>query len=288
MPLRRRARRTGALLVALAALGAAASCGGSDHRDGAEYAALGDSVSAGAGIAPVVDDGCLRSGRNFASLVAERTHYSSFEDVTCSGATTSNLLRPQLTSGATNDPQLDAVGPRTRLVTLSIGLNDDQLTYALLGACLAPSGQASSSCGQVLGASPQVVESTLTAAAGRVRDSLRLIRRSAPKARIVLVGYPRYLPDAGSCPDRYPILPAMEAPLRSAWQEVDQLWKAAAASAGADYVDTYALSEGHDLCSADPWVNGTTDLPGKAAALHPFAAFHEAVADRIVQLLQKR
>jgi hypothetical protein len=63
--------------------------------------------------------------------------------------------------------------------------------------------------------------------------------------------------------------------------------KPATAAAGADYVDTYSLSKGHDVCSDDPWVNGHEEVPGEAAALHPFAAYHRAVADAIVTLLKK-
>jgi hypothetical protein len=284
---RHRARPFARGLLAVVALATLTGCGGSDSPDGAEYAALGDSVSAGAGIAPTVDDGCLRSGNDYPSLVDQRLGYSSFEDATCSGATTTNLQRPQLTSGAANKPQLDAVGPRTKLVTLTIGLNDDQLAYGLLAACVSASGQPTAPCTQLLGTAPGQLDAQLAKAAGRVRDSLGLIRKKAPHARIVLVGYPRYLPDAGSCPDRYPVVPAMATALRSAWESVDRLWKAAAASAGADYVDTYELSAGHDVCSDDPWVNGVTDQPGKAVALHPFEAFHEAVANQVVGLVEK-
>jgi len=56
-----------------------------------------------------------------------------------------------------------------------------------------------------------------------------------------------------------------------------------------DYIPSIARNhlEGHDVCSGDPWVNGSRDQPGKAVALHPFEEFHEAVAKRIVALLEK-
>jgi lysophospholipase L1-like esterase len=277
-------RAAAAAALGLLVLAIVSGCGGGSPSGptGAAYAALGDSESAGAGIAPTADGGCLRSKRNYPSLVQQKLHFSSFEDTTCSGATTENLLRPQLTSNATNDPQLDAVGSRTRLVTVTIGLNDDKIAYALLAACAQPSAL----CTTVLSATPAQVEKQLTEAADRVRDSLRLIRKAAPQARVVLVGYPRYLPDSGSCPDRFPMAAAMEPRIRDALKTVNQKWKAAAAGAGADYVDTWAMSKGHDVCSADPWVNGAEDQPGKAVALHPFEAFHEAVARKIVALVK--
>ena len=281
--------RTTSAFVALVALGLLAACGAADppKPHGAEYAALGDSESAGAGIAPTGDGGCLRSERNYPALVDKRMKFSSFEDVTCSGAMTTNVLRPQFTDDATNDPQLDALGSRTRVVTLTMGLNDDKLAFGLLAACVSPSGDPSNVCKTVLAASDQQVDQQLGKAAQRVEHTLELIRKTAPKARVILVGYPRYLPDSGSCPDRYPVVPAMEPRLRAALRLVNEKWKAAAAGAGADYVDTYALSKGHDVCSDDPWVNGYRDQPGKAVALHPFEDFHEAVAKKIVALLKK-
>ncbi|RNM17456.1 SGNH/GDSL hydrolase family protein [Nocardioides pocheonensis] len=275
-------------VLAVVALVAVAGCGSGTAPvpHGAVYAALGDSESAGAGIAPIADSGCLRSKRNYPSLVQRTLHYSSFEDVSCSGAMTTNLLRPQLTQGSTNDPQLDALGSRTKLVTLTIGLNDDKLAYGLLAACV-PAAQPTPLCAPVLQATTAQVDQQLSKAAVRVRDTLRAIRKAAPHARVVLVGYPRYLPDSGSCPDRYSVVAAMEPRLRSALRVVNQKWKAAAAAAGADYVDTYAMSKGHDVCSADPWVNGSQEQPGRAVALHPFEAFHEAVAKKIVTLLKQ-
>jgi lysophospholipase L1-like esterase len=276
---------TGLVALALTAL---AGCGGgaAPAPEGAVYAALGDSDSAGAGIAPIADADCDRSRVNFGALVAKKLGYTSFEDVSCVGAMTTHLLRPQLDEPASNDPQLDVVGSRTELVTLTIGLNDDKLAYGLLAACLSASGEPSTVCRQVIDASPSTTAKQLSAAADRVKEALQLIKHKAPKARVVLVGYPRYFADSGSCPDRVPMVEAMVPKVRSALKTVNEEWKQAAASVGADYIDTWALSEDHDVCSDDPWVNGATEARGEAAALHPFSAFHRAVADAIVALVK--
>ena len=42
----------------------------------------------------------------------------------------------------------------------------------------------------------------------------------------------------------------------------------------------HAVSTGHEVCSSDPWVNGSTTDESAALAFHPFAAGQEAVADR--------
>lgn len=265
-------------------------CGGDDKEGaptGATYVALGDSDSAGAGIAPVVDTDCLRSRVNYPSLVAQRLGHDSFEDMTCAGAATTNLQRPQFTKTASNDPQLDPVGSRTQLVTLTLGLNDKKLAFNLFGACLAPGGEPTPVCEQVLEVPQETLDGALAEAADRVEDALRLIRNRAPEARIILVGYPRFFPDTGDCPDRVPMVEAMVTRLRDALAEVNVLWKQAAERVGVDYLDTHALTEGHDVCSDDPWINGAEDAPGEASALHPFAAFHRAVAVEIVELLEK-
>ena len=37
------------------------------------------------------------------------------------------------------------------------------------------------------------------------------------------------------------------------------------------YVDLYALSRGHEVCSDEPWVNGRETDQARALAFHPFA-----------------
>ena len=59
-----------------------------------------------------------------------------------------------------------------------------------------------------------------------------------------------------------------------------------ARKAKAEYVDVYALTEGHDICSDDPWIAGRDTVPGQALAFHPFAAEQQAVAEEIVRILR--
>jgi lysophospholipase L1-like esterase len=274
--------------VALSAVGALVlgGCGKAETAGStSDYVALGDSYSSGPGIAPVSDPACNRSGANYAALVAKRLDYGSFTDVSCGGATTADLNREQIGTG--NGPQLDAVGRRTRLVTLTIGLNDQKVSSALLFACLSGSDEPSAWCKQVLAVPDGAVDHGITEAAARVEKSLRAIRKRAPKALVILVGYPRVLPDAGDCPDRLPLVTAMEPRLRATLRAVNEAWRGAAARAGARYVDTWTMSQGHDVCSDDPWVNGTTQVPGRAAPLHPFPDFHQAVDDSIVELVKE-
>src|ERR1051326_6738601 len=58
------------------------------------YVALGDSYTAGPLIPSQVDLNCLRSDHNYPTLASTSIHSSSFVDVSCSGATTGDILNP--------------------------------------------------------------------------------------------------------------------------------------------------------------------------------------------------
>ena len=44
----------------------------------------------------------------------------------------------------------------------------------------------------------------------------------------------------------------------------------------------YEASQGHDVCAADPWVNGGVTDRQRALAYHPFASGMRADAARVV------
>ena len=121
----------------------------------------------------------------------------------------------------------------------------------------------------------------------RVTSALIGVQDRAPQARVVLVGYPQLIPAEGSCPA---LLPLAEGDLpfaRTVNRGLADALENAAEAAGVEYVDTFALSRGHDICADEPWVNGQVNDPERALAFHPFAAGQEAVADALVRLLSK-
>ena len=100
----------------------------------------------------------------------------------------------------------------------------------------------------------------------------------------MLVGYPRLVDPDSPCP----LLPAPADRLEDLAQverTLDRSLQAAARSAGAEYLDMHAASTGHEVCSSDPWVNGSTTDESAALAFHPFAAGQEAVAEQVMELL---
>lgn len=71
------------------------------------YAALGDSIAAGAGLAPSeADDQCQRSTQAYGYLVAQQRNLTLLH-VACGGATAGDLFTMQRVSGPNIVPQLD-------------------------------------------------------------------------------------------------------------------------------------------------------------------------------------
>lgn len=244
--------------------------------------ALGDSYAAGPGISPVADQVCYRSAANYAALAADELGVGDFEDVTCGGATTANLVKGQEKDGQVINPaQLSAVTAPTELVTIGMGLNDSGLSVTLLYICLPALNQAEA-CAKYLDTPDSVLHRALDQVVNQVRLSLESIKERAPQAKVILVGYPHMLPERGSCPDRLPLDGKSATRLRWVLEEVNADYRKVAADLGVTYLDMYTASTGHDVCSASPWVNGVRDAGTKGAPLHPTPAFERAVADRIV------
>jgi lysophospholipase L1-like esterase len=239
--------------------------------DTTKYVALGDSFTAGP-LVPTTDvaGGCFRSDHNYPALLAERLDVEEFVDVSCSGADTRDLTGRQGTfTGAVLPPQIHVVDEETTLVSVGIGGNDFGLYRSLVSTCLRlrdrdPEG---APCREALGSD---VRRQTERIADRVVEVLDLIQDRAPDARVVVVGYPRIAPPEGSCPGRLPYatgdVPFGDRALRL----LNEATAYAAERAGSEFVDLYAASRGHDVCSDEPWVNGVGMDQRRAAAFHPF------------------
>lgn len=256
------------------------------------YAALGDSYTA-APFVPTTDlaAGCLRSSGNYPALLAAELGITEVRDVSCSAAETRDVEAPQRVAGGqgTVPPQLRAVTPATDLVTVGLGGNDENLFATLVGCVggfgpAAPGASATPTPGPCLGSDVSVPLAAIGRTGDRVAEVLEAVVDEAPEATVVLVGYPRLLGDAGGC-RQFPIdasdVPAaqrLEKALRDALA-------GAARRAGVTFVDTWALSAGHEICADDPWVNGRRTDETRALAFHPFAEGQQAVADAVASRL---
>jgi hypothetical protein len=51
------------------------------------------------------------------------------------------------------------------------------------------------------------------------------------------------------------------------------------------YVNLFLASRGHDICSAQPWINGQFTDPTRALNFHPFAVEEAAAAQLVLAAL---
>jgi lysophospholipase L1-like esterase len=259
---------------------------------GERYVALGDSFTSGPFV-PTTDlaSGCLRSDHNYPSLLAKRLDVEDFVDVSCAGARTRDLPHRQLTvPGARVPAQLDALDRDTTLVTLGIGGNDFDLYSHLTNTCLQlrSSDPAGAPCRAAMTADRRDLLATTTARIGRhVARALRQVAARAPQARVVLVGYPRIAPTRGECPELLPYATGDVAFGDEVLRRLDTALRAAADRTGAEYLDMYAASRGHDVCSARPYVNGVHTDRQRAAAFHPLPRGMRATAAALEDLLTR-
>ncbi len=284
----RRARAVTAALLA-AALVVLSACGTDNPPKGAgeisTYVALGDSGTSGVGLLPVTNEACNRSSLNYPSLIADRLGFDYFVDASCAGASSADLVAAQRTEKGVNAPQLEQVPVDADLVTIGIGLNDHGLSYYLLYICLETNGVVGPECRNYLQQPDSVIDAIIGAMAGTLQTDLEAIRERAPDARIVLIGYPRLLPENGTCPREVPLTADAIPRFRYSQRKISEAMATAARGARVDFVDMYTESEGHDACSTDRWINGQNIEPGKALAFHPFASYHAAVAAKLETLL---
>ncbi|SFB91126.1 Lysophospholipase L1 [Nocardioides terrae] len=253
------------------------SAGAAAGRFG-RYVALGDSYTAAPGIpGRTSDDGCLRSDRNYPHLLAAALG-ARLTDVSCGGASTADVRRAQLRGVR---PQLDAVTADTDLVTIGLGGNDLNLFGSLIGACVRPDAASvpGTPCADALGSK---VAPTLDRMEQRLVGVVRAVRHRAPSAKVLLVGYPQIIPASGRCAD-VPFAAGDYRFARRVNHGLTQAVRHVAVDSRVTYVDLWAASAGHDVCSADPWING---LSGQGAApFHPFAVEQVAVAQEVATAL---
>lgn len=275
----------GALALTAAVAGPVSAAAPQDHGHGnaTRYVALGDSYTSGPAIPTQVDANCARSDHNYPSLVAAADSVADFTDVSCGGATTVEMWKPQ----GTNGPQLDALNHDTTLVTLQIGGNDIGFG-SIIATCagLTATNPLGSPCKDHFGAGG-VDQLTLNVlkTAPKVSEVLRAIHQRSPRARVVVVGYPDLLPDNG-VPCTSPVVPfaAGDFPyLRDTEKQLNAMLRIEALLHGDEYVDTYGPTVGHDMCQApgNRWIEPLVPA-APAAPAHPNALGEQAMAQAVL------
>ncbi|MEV4665625.1 SGNH/GDSL hydrolase family protein [Micromonospora echinofusca] len=290
LPLLRAASRLAAFAAATAGVLLAFAVPANAAAPTGRYVALGDSYTSAPLVPTQVDLNCLRSNRNYPSLVAASAGSSSFADVSCSGATTEDILVGGSGAlGISLPPQLSAVTSNTSLVTVQIGGNDIGFS-GIISDCAEASLKSplGSPCkNRYTAGGVDQLQARIAATAPKVTAVLQAVRRAAPGARVVVLGYPAILPDSGyGC---WPVVPIayQDVPyLRSVQKSLNTMLAATAAANDANYADVYAPSVGHDTCksSGTRWVEGL--IPQNAAApFHPNARGEQGMANALLAKL---
>ena len=300
-----------AIAVALGVATAAAAAGTAAPFT---YVALGDSYSSGEGIPPFLGGGCHRSSRAYPmwirrpgaakalyatasgggrpGVLAGKNMYGSQSNVrtaggvswaswACSGAKTANVLPrslggvPQQRLGETLDraTQLDSANlAHADLVTLTIGGNDAGFIEVLLACALSNCDTRTFEQGRAA-----IIDATRP----QLEKAYRAIARKAPRARILVLGYPGLFPatkaeQACAGLSRFRGEQAMLRRLGDRLNATIALAVRAVARSGAriEYVPVSARFAGHEVCGRKgPWLNGfvTSDsgLGLDAASFHP-------------------
>jgi lysophospholipase L1-like esterase len=249
--------------------------GAATAADEAQYVAMGSSYAAGPGIVPMVPGSpprCARSTLDYAHVLAHLRGLS-LVDVTCSGATTADVLH----AGQFEQPaQLEAVTAHTQLVTLTIGGNDVFFMANLIGL----------SCDRSSGAKcPMAPDTLVEARFAMLPDSLRqivtAIQMRSPRARVVFVTYFTALPETGTC-DRAALTADAAEHMRGVAARLANITRQVAKESGSGLLDLAVLSRGHDACSKDPWVLGARREQGsQIPPFHPNQEAMQAVGDAL-------
>jgi hypothetical protein len=311
---------TAAPLAPSAGAGARAAKAKPHYR---EYVALGDSWTAD--VVVLNTDGlpdttyapidCAQSHHNYPKIVAAAIGVKTFRDASCGSATTDDFTKPQtgLPAGGTNPPQFDRLTRTTDLVTVGIGGNDAGIASAGL-SCLNLLPVASPVPPDTIPVPPlpiPIVGSTVPLGGCKERytqggrdelsdrinaSEIKLVRAFkaihaiSPNARILAIDYLSLVPDH-AC---YPTVPATDedmAYIHAKFLELNAMVKRAAKRGGAEFVNTFTPTLGHDLCQLPTVRYGETfgpsvNDPAIGIPAHPNAAGARAQAAVVLRYLR--
>ncbi|MBO0840645.1 MAG: SGNH/GDSL hydrolase family protein [Sciscionella sp.] len=276
-----------ATAFAVSSPASAASSATANEAAANEYVALGDSYTSAPLVLPIAPGApldCEQSAVNYPHLVAKALgvspHGVSLHDVSCGGATVSNMTQAQ---SPDQPPQFDALTQDTSIVTLGIGGNDDSTFETAVAGCGALDvGDVidyGAPCQAAFGSS---FAEHIAADAPNIAAALRRIHQLSPNARVFVVGYPDILPQQGNCYPRMPLTTGDVRYLNGVERDLNGMLRQQAASNGATFVDTYDVSIGHDACQPEGtrWVEPMVPSTD-AISVHPNAAGESAMAKRV-------
>lgn len=243
------------------------------------YVAVGDSFSSGEGNAPFAKKAadCHRSAAAWPNVLASQaTRITFLGNLACSGATKDALdkpfkgQRPMIDQVADLDPDL---------VTLTITGNDVGFG-SVIGNCFVADCVSNGRLGKAFNA--------MQAQEKHLPDYLRKLKKAAPHAKIVLIGYPKIFPrtqaEAVNCGW---LEPEERAGLNTLGDDLNEFERRAAASANVRFVSVLDVLAGHELCTRDSWmykiVPKCVKLDSRCG--HPLKSGQNAIANKVRKAL---
>lgn len=266
-------------LVALAVVAAAAPLttpGARAAKTGAYFVALGDSYSSGEGVEPYDPESasCHRSAGAYPSLAAAEApaHGWTYRFVACSGATTDDTNRPDAGGQIS---QVEQLGEGVRLATITIGGND-----ARFGAMLRRCALGSTPCTEENDHEEAWIENEVRP---RLKATYAKLRGASPGARMVVLTYVHIFQTEVHCGREPGMQNAEKAWMRDRTDQLDDMIGEEATAAGLQVLEVRDAFAGHEICTAEPWVNGW----GEPGPFHPNAKGHDVLARRLVDFLAR-
>jgi lysophospholipase L1-like esterase len=260
--------------------------------------ALGDSFSSGQG-AGLYDprttghgNTCYRSAGAWPQLLANSLALIRLPSLACNGAVTAQVLYSDHRGEfERRTSQLTRISGDPDLITITIGGNDvgfaEVLRYCILGSCdrhyNKPSGD--------------VLDGRISKVANVLPGLYRRIRARAPRARILVVGYPRIFPlnvpggEVRNCAAWELISPREVAYLNEKASSLNGAIDRAASQAGVDFVDISDAFKGRELrCKGDSYVNPLQRRwgipPYRPSSFHPNAWGYVRLAEVVARQMR--
>jgi lysophospholipase L1-like esterase len=250
------------------------------------YVALGDSYSSGEGVPPYDADSdtkydkCHRSKGAYSRLLTLPGVRFKRSFFACSGATTADVLHRQYEN---EPPQITRWQLRkAQLVTISIGGNDAAFSEVVTKCTRgypAPCWR---------GRAARKIHQRIASLGPTLTATYRKIRERAPRAKLIVLGYPNLMPKADQTCGKLKALFSTKARkfMRAEGGQLSQVTAAAARHAGVRYLDVRQEFADHEFCAPDEWVHFLVRGKGKEvvskASFHPTADGQRAYA-RILQ-----
>lgn len=232
-----------------------------------DYVALGDSYAAGIGGGAYVNENCVRSANAYSELADDLKSVWDVTNVACGGATTQIV----------EESQLALLNKKTDLVTITAGGNN--LGFGTLAAACGPAlldPAAGAACFGAIGtAQAQILSGVLQE---DLVSMIEAVQAAAPKAEIVVTGYPYLFDSIPFDPNNPTSVFIYEANLLVS--NLNATIEDAALATGVKYVDVTDEFAGHGISvipnDYNSWINFNPADLDSFENLHPDAHGYEA------------